>query len=240
MLDLKARRYIVTGGSKGIGRAIAQALVERGARIVITARNRGRLETAAAEIGAQAIVADVSGEEDVVRSVREAAERLGGLDGLVNNAGIGGSSPIEALDAAEFRRILDANVIGAALMVREVLPHLRRSGGGDIVNIASTSGLKGDPGATAYCASKFALRGMTQCWQAELRPENIRVILVNPSYVETNMGGPRDPRHLKPNFLHAEDIAHTVVSALTMAPRGFIPEVTVYATKPWAGADPPD
>ena len=110
---------------------------------------------------------------------------------------------------------------------------LERSGGGDIVNISSTSGLKGDAQATIYAATKFALRGMSQCWQAELRPKNIRVILVNPSYVQTNFGRAEEPAALEPRYLRSADIAHAVVSALAMEARGFIPELTVFATNPW-------
>ncbi len=118
-------------------------------------------------------------------------------------------------------------------MTREVIPHLRKSGGGDIVNISSTSGLKGGKNATIYSSSKFALRSMTESWQAELRPDDIRVILVNPSYVQTEFGGAPARTEFDPKFLRAEDIAHAVVGALTMERRGFVPEVTVFATNPF-------
>jgi 3-oxoacyl-[acyl-carrier protein] reductase len=233
MTDLKGRRYIITGGSRGIGRAIAAELATRGARVAVTGRDADALRRAAEEIGAVAIPADVGVEEDCVRSVKEAVAALGGLDGLVNNAGIGEFMPVEALDMDAFRRVYAVNVFGPAIMTREVIPHLRKAGGGDIVNVSSTSGLKGGKHSTIYSSSKFALRSMTECWQAELRPENVRVILVNPSYVQTEFGGASRKKKLEAKFLHPEDIAHAVAAALTMERRGFIPEVTVFATNPF-------
>ena len=233
MADLKGRRYVVTGGSRGIGRAIAAELVARGARVAITARDKATLEHAAKEIGATPVVADVGLEEDCVRSVKESVAALDGLDGLINNAGIGEFMPVASLDMAAFHRVYAINVFGPAIMTREVIPHLRESGGGDIVNISSTSGLKGGKQSTIYSSSKFALRSMTECWQAELRPENVRVILVNPSYVQTEFGGASKRKKLEEKFLHPEDIAHAVAAALTMEKRGFIPEVTVFATNPF-------
>ena len=119
-------------------------------------------------------------------------------------------------------------------MAREVIPYLREAGGGDIVNVSSTSGLKGDAGSSIYSASKFALRSMTQCWQGELRKEDIRVTLVNPSYVQTGFGKDEPPTDLKPWYLRSEDIASAIISCLEMEPRALVPEVTVFATNPWA------
>jgi 3-oxoacyl-[acyl-carrier protein] reductase len=232
-MDLSGRRYLVTGGSRGIGRAIAESLVRQGSSVVITGRHGKDLEKVSGEIGAHPIVADVGEEADVIRSVKEAVAHLGGLDGLVNNAGIGAFMKVEELDAGEFRRVFAVNVLGPALMTREAIPHFRRAGGGDIVNISSTSGLKGGKGSTIYSASKFALRSMSESWREELRPDNIRVILVNPSYVQTGFGRRGKPPKLEEKFLHPDDIAHAVVSALEMEKRGFIPELTVFATNPF-------
>jgi len=231
--SLENKRVLITGGSAGIGLATATALRERGAKLALMARTEGRLRAAAEHLGATAVVGDVGQEEDVVRGVREAAEALGGLDVAINNAAVYYSRPVDALQGESFRRLLEVNVVGPALVTREALVHFRTAGGGDIVNISSTSGLRGGAGSTAYTASKFALRGMSECWQAELRKENVRVILVNPSEVQTRFIEGRAGQAPSPHKLFAQDIAHAIVSALEMHPRGFIPELTVYATNPW-------
>ncbi|MFT7620515.1 MAG: 3-oxoacyl-[acyl-carrier protein] reductase [Planctomycetota bacterium] len=229
---MKNKRFIVTGGSTGIGKAIAQHLINEGCKVAITARGSERLHAVAKEIGAFPIVADVGNEQDAIDSVAKAVDEFGGLDGLINNAGFGVFGPLAEMKTDDFRRVFDVNVLGAAVMARECVPHLKKSGGGDIVNISSTSGLKGGAGATIYSSSKFALKSMTQCWQAELRPDDIRVMLVNPSEVQTEFGG-REGGASNPKKLIADDIAEPVVAALKMAQRGFIPELTVFATNPW-------
>jgi 3-oxoacyl-[acyl-carrier protein] reductase len=234
MQTLKGRRFLVTGGSKGIGRSIARDLVDRGAQVAICARHVDRLGEVAREIGAVPLVADLSREEDAVSVVGKAVEQLGGLDGHDNNAGIGAFMEVAHLDTEAFRRVLAVNVLAPAILVRESVPHLRAAGGGDIVNISSTSGVKGDARGTIYTSSKFALRGMSQCWQAELRPHDIRVIHVNPSYVETGFGEPDEPAEKRPQFLQADDIAQAVIGCLGMERRGFVPEITIYATNPWS------
>ncbi len=233
--SLEKKRFLITGGSAGIGLAMARALVDHGARAALMARTEGRLKAAAEHLGCHAVQGDVGNEAEVVRGVKEAADALGGLDGLINNAAVHFSKPVEALVGESFRKLLEINVIGPALMVREVLPHFLKAGGGDIVNISSTSGLRGGAGSTAYTASKFALRGMTECWQAELRKKNIRVMLINPSEVQTGFVAGRPRSQDNPHKLFAQDIAHAVVSALEMHPRGFIPELSVFATNPWHG-----
>jgi len=232
--SLVGRRVLITGASAGIGLATAKALVDRGARLAIMARTKGRLETAAAHIGAVAVAGDVADEEDAVRAMREATDALDGLDVLINNAGVFYGKPLEAIAPGSFRRLLEVNVIGPALMAREALMHLKAAGGGDMINISSTAGLKGGPGLSCYSASKFALRGMTQCWQHELRKYDIRVTLINPSEVQTGFGsevGP--PRAMNPKKLFAQDIAHAIISVLQLNRRGFVPEMTVFATNPW-------
>ncbi len=133
-----------------------------------------------------------------------------------------------------FHNVYDVNVFGAALMASEAAKIFKKQKSGNIINIASTAGTKGFANGTVYSSSKFALRGMTQCWQAELRKYNVRVILVNPSEVTTAFGD--DERKEKPevkNKLRPLEIAHTIVSTLEMDDRGFIPEVTVWATNPF-------
>lgn len=233
-MKFEGAKVIVTGGSAGIGYATAKMLVEKGARVLITGRHQERLEKAAAEIGAIPVVADVAREEDVEKTFRQAQEQLGGLDVLINNAGIGRRKSLDELSVQDFEDIYRVNVFGAAMMAKHAARIFKEQNKGHIVNIASTAAKKGYATGSVYCGSKFALRGMTECWQAELRPHNVRVILVNPSEVTTAFGqADGQERPNEPNKLRSEEIAHTIVATLAMDDRGFIPEVTVFATNPF-------
>jgi len=230
-MNLENSRILVTGGSAGIDRAIAEIAKSRGARVVINGRNAARPRAAAQALGIEGVGGDVGcdAEEIVARSVAS----LGGLDVLVNNAAWGRRMTLEELDPELFEAMWRANVLGSALMAKHCVPHLRAAGGGSIVNIASTAAKHGYAGGSAYSSTKFALASLSQCWQAELRPHDIRVIQINPSEVQTGFGG-RDPnREPDPRKLLAEDIAHATIAALEMHDRGFVPELTVFATNPW-------
>lgn len=234
-MKIKDSVFIVTGGSAGIGKATAKMLIEKGGKVLITGREKGRLEKSAKEIGALAVQADVAKEKDVLKTYEILMKEFGKLDCLINNAGIGGKwEDTFNLSLQNFFDVYSVNVFGAALMAREAAKIFKQQNYGNIVNISSTAGTKGFPNGTVYSSSKFALRGMTQCWQAELRKYNVRVILVNPSEVTTAFGN--DERIERPevkNKLRPIEIAHTIVSALEMDDRGFIPEVTVWATNPF-------
>jgi len=233
-MDIRGSRALVTGGATGIGRAIATLLREKGAEVGLMGRRRDVLQAAAAELGGLALPGDVGVEADAVAAVATFTKRFGGLDILVNNAGWGRFAPLVEMDKATFEAVLNTNVTGAMLMAREAAKHFVRQRSGNIVNIASTSGLRGGAGASAYSASKFALRALSECWRAELRPSNVRVIHVNPSEVLTGFGAAAGyEQEDSPRKLHAEDIAHAVVSALEMHDRGFIPELSVWATNPF-------
>jgi 3-oxoacyl-[acyl-carrier protein] reductase len=232
-MNLKNAVALITGGSSGIGRAIAQTLVASGARVAITGRDSQRLTQTAQELGVHPIHADVAVESDVVRTYREVLQQFGDLDILVNNAGIGFFKNLVDFDLKSFEAVFATNVTGAMLMAREAAKHFIKRQRGNIVNIASTAGLCGAPNGTAYYASKFALRGMSECWRAELRKHNIRVFLVNPSEVLTNFSS-RAGLAQKENAtkLRGEDIAYAVKTILEMDDRGFTPELSVFATNP--------
>src|ERR1700720_4270562 len=185
-MNLKNAAALITGGSSGIGRAIAQTLAQSGARVAITGRHKDRLTEAAQALKVLPIVADVAKEADVERTYREVFKEFGELDILVNNAGVGVFKSLVEFDRSSFESVFATNVTGAMLMAREAAKHFIGRQRGNIVNIASTAGLRGAPNGTAYYASKFALRGMTECWRAELRKFNVRVFLVNPSEVVTS------------------------------------------------------
>ena len=223
-MNLSGCRTIVTGGSDGIGYAIAEAFVAKDAKVAIMARRPDRLESAAKSLGAVPIQGDVGSEQDAVRAVQTAVDTFGGLDVLVNNAGFGIFRPLVEFEVADFQSVFATNVLGAMLMAREAARHFIRQGSGHLVNISSTSGLKGSRGGTAYSGSKFALRGMTECWREELRRHNVRVILVNPSEVQTSFSGRAGrQQELSPRKLRGKEIADAIVGALEIEDRGFIP-----------------
>ena len=233
-MNLTNATALVTGGSSGIGLAIASALAGAGSRVAITGRDAARLNAAAKAVGAHAIRADVGSEDDVKRTYREFFGTFGHLDILVNSAGFGVRRALVDMDLAKFESIFRTNVTGTMLMSREAARHFVERKGGNIVNLASTAALRGAANGTAYYGSKFAVRGMTECWRAELRPHNVRVFLINPSEVLTsfaaNAGFTQDDDN--PTKLQAEDIAHVVKAALEMNDRGFTTELTVFATNP--------
>lgn len=233
-MNLKDKVVLVTGGSLGIGLASAIKLKEKGAKVIITGRNSERLNKAAVENDLIPIVSDVSKEDEVIELFSQIKNKFGALDVLVNNAGYGYFETVDDVNVEKFNEVLQTNVIGAAVAAREASKIFKEQSSGAIINIASTAATKGFAGGTPYVATKFALRGMTECWRAELRPFNVRVILINPSEVQTEfvINSGRERREFNPTKLIAEDIAHAVVSSLEMDDRGFITELTVFATNP--------
>jgi 3-oxoacyl-[acyl-carrier protein] reductase len=232
-MNLKNATALVTGGSSGIGYSIAKTLIDAGTRVAITGRDEKKLYKAAESLNAVAIRADVANEADVQRTMKEVQQAFGHLDILVNNAGFGVFKKLVDMDRASFDLVFATNVTGAMLMGREASKHFIQRNSGNIVNICSTASLRGAANGTAYYASKFALRGMTECWRAELRQFNIRVFLVNPSEVLTNFGAAAGfTQKENPTKLRGEDIAHMIKGALEMDDRGFTPELTIFATNP--------
>lgn len=233
-MRLEGAVAIVTGGSEGIGKAIAAALVREGAKVTITGRREAVLRVTAEEIGADWVQADVGSEADAVRTVDEVVEKHGRLDILVNNAGFGIFKPLVDMELSDIETVYRTNVFGAFLMAREAARRFVEQGSGELINISSTSGLKGGRGSTAYSSSKFALRGMTECWRDELRRHDVRVMLVNPSEVMTqfaaNAGFEQERSEKK---LRPEEIADAIIGALKLDRRGFIPEFSVFATNPF-------
>lgn len=234
-MKIKGSKILITGGSKGLGKATAKMLADKGANIIITARNEVDLKQTAKELGVDYIVADVSNEEDVLKVYQTIEEKWGVLDVLINNAGLArGHATIDKVELDDYKYVFGVNVFGAAMMAKHATPIFMKQKSGNIVNIASTAALNGYKGGSIYSASKFALRSMTQSWQAELRPHNVRVFGVNPTYVPTAFGTPDgNEKPLEDNKVKPNDIAHAIVSALEMDDNAFIPELTVWATNPW-------
>ncbi len=233
-MRIKNARIFITGGSLGIGRATAELLIQAGAKVAITGRTEATLMESAKAIGAHPIVADVSKPEEVKRSFDEAIDYLGGLDCLINNAGVGNFNKLNDVALEDFHHVYGINVFGAAMMTQVAAEIFKSQKSGHIINIGSTAGKKGYERGTVYASSKFALRGMTECWQAELRPYNIRVMLINPSEVTTAFfSEDRTEVEEQEKKLRGKEIAHAIKGALEMDDRGFIPELTVWATNPW-------
>lgn len=233
-MDLNKAAVLVTGGSCGIGLETARLLRQRGARVAICARHQDMLQAAAREIGARPIVADVSKEDDVLRMISTVVKEYSDYNVLINNAGFGSFTPLLELTGDEFFRVWQTNVLGAMLVARESAKHFVGRSYGNIVNISSTAGQRGFANGTAYCSSKFAVHAMTECWRAELRQHNIRVMQVNPSEVQTSFGEP-ESTHAKPDNptkLRSTDIAQLIVSMLEIEDRGFVTESTIWATNP--------
>jgi 3-oxoacyl-[acyl-carrier protein] reductase len=225
---------LITGGSEGIGRAIAESLKAEGGRVTITGRNEDRLRATAQELGVDYAVGDVGSEADAVRTVAGVVSKYGRLDLLVNNAGYGVFKPLVELTLADLEGVYRTNVFGAFLMAREAARQFVKQGAGELINVSSTSGLRGGRGSTAYSSSKFALRGMTECWRDELRRHNVRVMLVNPSEVLTRFGEKAGyDQEASEQKLRSEEIATAIVGALRLDRRGFIPEFSVFATNPF-------
>ena len=225
-MRIDGTRVIVTGASSGIGRALAIALAESGAVLTLAARRGDRLEEVVREIAerapssppAVAVPCDVSNAADVAVLVGGTVERLGGVDVLVNNAGISVFGEEARTSVDDYRDLMSVNFFGALHLLREVLPFMRRQGSGLIVNVASVAALYGVPYLAAYCASKAALVALSQSLRAELSGSGVRVMIVYPGYTETEIferekrvGGARRPPG---RYASAADVAEAIIRAI--------------------------
>ena len=226
---------IVTGGTRGIGFAIAATLSEMGASVVITGRDEKRVRAVAGRLCAnerkcEGIPCDVTDLASVTVLGKRLHETYGRVDILVNNAGIGGpASLLHELDPAQWDTIFDTNVRGVFYVMRAVVPLMIAAGSGHIINISSLAGKNPLPRGAAYSASKWALNGLSYSVAEELRPHNIRVSVVCPGSVDTEFSphaGKSPERMLKP-----EDVAHVVAMLVTQRPQSFVSEVLLRPTQ---------
>jgi 3-oxoacyl-[acyl-carrier protein] reductase len=234
-MNVQGKNIIITGGSLGIGKETARTLVQKGANVLITGRSESRLIEAKHYTGAKIIEFDISDHENISENAVECIDILEGrVDALINNAGIGVRKSIDELSIEDFLKVFNVNVFGLALFTKEIVPYMIKESYGTIINIGSTASLKGYKNGSIYSSSKFAVRCLTQCWQAELRPHNIRVCQLNPSEVTTAFGNPqRVEREDIDNKLTPKEISHSIVSAIEMDDRGFINELNIWATNPF-------
>jgi NAD(P)-dependent dehydrogenase (short-subunit alcohol dehydrogenase family) len=215
---------LVTGGSSGIGLAIARALRDDGYDLTVSSRRQEKVDSSAAELGAHGVAADVSREEDCERLVAAHRERFGGLDVLVNSAGIGIGGRVEELSTKHFDLQLGVNLRGLFLVTKLCLPMLRESRGW-IVNLASIAGTLPTPGLSAYGASKAAVISLTRTLNAELEGDGIRAVAICPAFVDTPMaewsGIPGD------QMIQPEDCAELVRFLLRLSPYARVPQVVI-------------
>jgi len=230
-MSTSTQRFLITGGSQGIGAALVTLARQRGHQVVFTGRQPDLIATVAKDTGAHGVRADVSLDADNIQTVAQCLSHMGGIDVLVNNAAFGYSAEIGELDINVLKSLFSTNVFGMVDITNHVAVLMKKQGHGDIVNLASTSGMKGGKGGTAYAASKWAVRGISQVWQAELRPHGIRVVCVCPSEVQTGWGGRKGRNN--PNKLFAADIAASIMASLEMPRRVLWPEFAIFATNPW-------
>ena len=187
---LKDKRLLVVGAATGIGRAVVAAAVAEGARVVLADLAVEQGEATARELGATFIRCDVADEASVKATVTAAVERLGGLDGLVNNAGLQRAGALETITVDDWNSLMAVNTRGVFLATREAIPHLRAAGGGSIVNTSSLAGKRGGPGIAAYAASKGAVMAFTTAAALELARDRIRVNSVCPGFIDTPFNNP--------------------------------------------------
>lgn len=236
---LTEKTAFITGAGKGIGRATALALANEGVNVGLIARTEADLVKLSKEIkslrGRVAYaVADVSDLEQVEAAVEKLTAELGTADILINNAGIGKYGPFLELDPEEWKQVIDVNLMGMYYVTRTVLPQMIKKNGGDIINISSSSGLRGSEGSSAYSASKFGVLGMTESLSQEVRKNNIRVFALTPSRVVTDLTYKEgETEKDKEKFMQPEDIAEYMVAQLKLHPRIFIPTSSQWATNPF-------
>ena len=230
---LQNKRAIVTGGNRGIGRAIAEALLREGAVVTICGRTHESVERTVRELGGAPKVfgraVDVSDANMVADLFKFADESMGGLDILVNNAGIGIFRPVGELTIQDWQNTLDTNLTGVFYCCREAVPRLRHSGGGAIVNVSSLAGRNPFAGGAAYNASKFGLNGFSEALMLDHRRDRIRVTYVMPGSVDTDFS----PRSERASWKIApEDVAEAVLLALRMPERTTVSRIEMRPSIP--------
>lgn len=238
MEQITGKKALITGGSRGLGRATALALAAEGVDVAITGRNEATLQKTAREIEALGVrafysVFDVADFEAVKKGVAEIKEALGSIDILINNAGIAGQGSFIDMDPAAWEEILRVNVMGVYYVTHQVLPGMIAQNSGDIINVSSTAGLKGNATMSAYSASKAAVITLTESLLMEVRKHNIRVSTLLPSTIATDLtmelkftdGNPE-------KVMQPEDFAELVVAQLKFNRRVVMKSASIWSTNP--------
>lgn len=230
------RSAFITGGSKGIGYAVAQTLIGAGYGVTITARNEGEVQDAARRLGEQAlgVACDVRDAQAVQAAVQAHVDRFGGLDVLLANAGVGRFAPVQDLSLDDWNAVIDTNLTGVFHCVKAAVPHLKAEGekpGGYVITLSSLAGKNPFAGGAAYNASKFGLNGFTEAMMLDLRPHGIKVSQIMPGSVATHFNDhtPTDADAWK---IQPEDLAQIVLDLLEMHPRTLPSRVEVRPAQP--------
>lgn len=238
MENLKGKKAIITGGSRGLGKATAIAFAKEGIDVAITGRNETTLQKTVAELQSFGIYAtysvfDVSNYEEVKTGIKKVIDSLGTVDILVNNAGIAAFGTFNDMEVDDWSKIIQVNLMGMYYVTKEVLPHLIAKNEGDILNVSSTAGLSGNAQTSAYSASKFAVIGMSESLMKEVRKNNIRVCTLTPSTIATDMAldlGITDGNEEK--VLQPEDFAALIVASLKLPRRAMLKSASLWSTNP--------
>ena len=239
MENLKGKKAIITGGSRGLGKATAIAFANQGIDVAITGRNEANLKETVAELkglGVNATYAtfDIGNYDEVKKGIQEIMNTFNTVDILVNNAGIAAFGSFLEMDVNQWQSIIQTNVMGMYYVTKEVLPYLIANNQGDIFNVSSTAGLTGNPNTSAYSASKFAVIGMSESLMKEVRKNNIRVCTLTPSTIASDMSiqlgiASKDTTE---TVLQPEDFAELIVSALQLPRRALLKNASLWSTNP--------
>ena len=237
MQSLQGKVALVTGGSRGIGLAIARALVAEGVKVAITGRSAAHLSAAVTKVEAagpgavETLQADVRRYDEVKGAIAATVARFGGLDFLINNAGVGVFTDVATMTPEQWAEVIDTNLTGVFNACQAALPHLRRRGGGFIINISSLAGKNPFKGAAAYCASKAGLNAFSEVLMQEVRYDNIRVSYVMPGSVATGFSSGDETKGA--DWKSApEDVADVVVNLLQHNPRSLPSRVEIRPSQP--------
>lgn len=239
MQSLKGKTALITGGSRGLGKAIALALATEGVNVAITGRNEDLLKSVVKELEEKGVkssyaVFDVSNKKEVYENLNQLQKDFGTFDILVNNAGIAAFGGILDMDDEQWEDIVRTNLLGPYYVSKSVVPSMVEKMSGDIINISSTAGLKGNAATSAYSASKFGLIGMSESMMLELRKHNIRVTTLTPSTIASDMskevlkitdGNPE-------KVLQPEDFAELVADLLKLNKRAMLASAALWSTNP--------
>ena len=239
MENLKGKKAIITGGSRGLGKATAIAFANQGIDVAITGRNEADLKETVAELKALGVNAtyanfDIGNYDEVKKGIQEIMNTFNTVDILVNNAGIAAFGSFLEMDVNQWQSIIQTNVMGMYYVTKEVLPYLIANNQGDIFNVSSTAGLAGNPNTSAYSASKFAVIGMSESLMKEVRKNNIRVCTLTPSTIASDMSiqlgiASKDSTE---TVLQPEDFAELIVSALQLPRRALLKNASLWSTNP--------